>query len=114
MSRIQRIEVPSDLAAVVSNPEELRRLLEFVRANEHLSFICDGKTAPLSLSDENAIVDLSKIIPRFALPGQSAVTDGLYLMSNGSDGSESWEILEQMLGLFVTGSNDQYNYGDGT
>jgi hypothetical protein len=89
-----RTKIPNALFELFRNPEEIRRVFKFVRANQHLAFTCDGKKAPLLESDENAIAELSKIVPRFALPPQTSETDGLYLMSNGADGSESWEPIE--------------------
>jgi alpha-tubulin suppressor-like RCC1 family protein len=89
-----RVEIPRALVELLRNPEEIRKVFKFVRAHEHLAFTCDGLRAPLMMSDENAIVSLSEIIPRFALPFQGAGTSGLYLMSNGVDGTESWEPIE--------------------
>lgn len=91
---MKRKKVPSILAQLFKNPEEIRQVFRFVKANQHLSFLCDGNSAPLSTADENAIVDISEIVPRFALPPQNADTVGLYLMSNGADGSESWGPIE--------------------
>jgi alpha-tubulin suppressor-like RCC1 family protein len=110
-----RTNIPKELADLFRNPDEVRRIIEFVRANEHLAFLCDGKAAPLMESDENAIIELSRIVPRFALPPQNADTVGLYLMSNGADGSETWEPMPTG-GLLVLGcgENDDYQLGDNT
>jgi hypothetical protein len=86
-----RVVVPDDLVEIFQNQEMIRRVFRFVRAMEYFYAACDGKTAPLKESDQNSIVDISDIVPRFKLPPQTAETDGLFLMSNGADGSETWE-----------------------
>jgi hypothetical protein len=86
----QRIQIPADLVELFRNPEEIRRVFKFVRAMQHFAATLDGNTAPLMESDENAAVDISDIVPRFRLPPQSAATDGLFLMSNATEGTESW------------------------
>jgi hypothetical protein len=86
-----RSKIPDDLAALFKNPEEIRNVFRFVRAMQHFSARCDANDAPLMESDENAIVDITDIVPRFKLPPQTSETDGKFLRSNGADGSETWE-----------------------
>jgi hypothetical protein len=87
---MSRIVIPADLAELFKNPDEIKRVFKFVRAMQQFAAWCEGNSAPVLESEENAVVDISDIVPRFKLTQQDVSTNGLFLQSRGTEGSEVW------------------------